>query len=275
MIHFVKMHGLGNDFMIIDGVRQRLHLSPETIRQWAHRHTGVGFDQCLVVEPSSQDDVDFCYRIFNASGEEVQQCGNGARCLARFIHLTGLSNKNPIKVATLSTSMALTLREDGLVTVDLPPPVWNPQEVPCQAKQEQTLYSLELEDSKIAFHVVSVGNPHAVILVEDINQTPVSSLGKQLCTHPFFPEQVNVGFLQITKPGQLHLRVYERGCGETKACGSGAVAAAVIARRYHQQPKSMTVSLPGGDLIIDQNNPQAPITMTGPATFVYQGELLL
>lgn len=274
MMRFVKMHGLGNDFMVIDGVRQKINSDPKTIQKWAQRHTGIGFDQCLIVEPSNQADVDFNYRIFNANGEEVHQCGNGARCLARFIHFAGLSKKNPITVATKTTKMNLTLTDNNLVTVHLPPPLWSPQQIPCLAESEQERYSIDFNDQTIHFYAVSVGNPHAVIMVDDIDQAPVAILGKLLCEHPFFPHQVNVGFLQINKPGRLNLRVYERGCGETQACGSGAVAAAVVARRYLQQPQTMTVTLPGGELIIDHEHPQAPITMTGPATFVYQGELL-
>jgi len=274
MIRFVKMHGLGNDFMVVDAVQQQLNLVPATIRKWANRHTGIGFDQCLIVEPPSQANVDFNYRIFNANGEEVSQCGNGARCLARFIHLTGLSHQNQITVATKSTTMKLTITDDEQVSVQLPPPIWDPKGIPCLADNTQSTYAIHIGEHEIKIHAVSVGNPHAVMLVDDIKTAPVTTLGKQLCEHPFFPEQVNVGFLQITQPGQLDLRVYERGCGETQACGSGAVAAAVIARRYHQQPQKMTVNLPGGQLIIEQGDPQAPINMIGPATFVYQGEIL-
>jgi diaminopimelate epimerase len=274
-MRFAKMHGLGNDFMVIDGVGQDLTLSPDIIRQWSQRHTGVGFDQCLVVESSNQPGIDFHYRIFNADGNEVYQCGNGARCLARFIHMTGLSSKNPIIVATKTTQMQLTINEDNQVAVQLPPPKWTPDEIPCLANTEQEYYAIDIDGHLVTFYAVSVGNPHAVLTVEDINKAPVATLGKQLSEHAFFPNQVNVGFLQISRPGQLLLRVYERGCGETQACGSGAMAADVVARRYLHQPKSMTVVLPGGQLTIDQEDPQAPITMTGPATFVYQGELLL
>ncbi len=275
MIRFIKMHGLGNDFMVIDGIRQNLTLTADTIRQWADRHTGVGFDQCLIVETATQKGVDFNYRIFNANGEEVGQCGNGARCLARFIQFSGLSDKKTIIVGTQTTSMQLTLTQKGEVSVQLSPPAWSPVDIPCQATCEQTKYTIPLDSGNITLHAVSVGNPHAVLIVDDVDKVPVSTLGKQICEHPFFPQQANVGFLQIIREGLLKLRVYERGCGETKACGSGAVAAAVIARRFHQQPQTMTVNLPGGNLTVVHEHPHAPIIMIGDATFVYQGEILL
>ncbi len=262
-IRFTKMHALGNDFMVIDAVRQSIMLSPEQIKTLAQRHTGIGFDQCLIVEPSNKPNVDFYYRIYNADGSEVGQCGNGARCLARFIQHYGLSDKKIISVTTKTTHMSLQINSDDTVTIDMGQPQWSnhPDEL-C------------IDDQTYPFHTINLGNPHAVILSENIHQAPVQTVGKQLSTHPFFPEQCNIGFMQILNPTHIQCRIYERGCGETQACGSGAVAAAAIGRLHHGLANHVTVSLPGGDLHVQWPHSDSSIFLTGTATFVYEGTTL-
>ena len=272
---FTKMHGLGNDFMVIDAITQPFDLSPEQMVGLARRDTGVGFDQCLVIEKSTQDAIDFFYRIFNADGQEVGQCGNGARCLARFVHHYGLTTQTTIRVATRTTTMTLYLNDDHSVTVDMGKPLLHPSQIPFTMNQQQALYTLPLNnDERANIHAISVGNPHAVMLVSDISTTPVSHIGPLISQHPLFPEQCNAGFMQIIDQDHLRLRVYERGCGETRACGSGAVAAAAVGRLFHQLNERITVHLPGGDLIVDWPSTEASICLTGPATFVYEGHLI-
>ncbi|TAL63875.1 MAG: diaminopimelate epimerase [Legionella sp.] len=274
-IQFTKMHGLGNDFMMLDGVHQKLEFTTNDIAQWSQRNTGVGFDQCLIIEPSSSPDIDFNYRIFNADGQEVGQCGNGARCLALFAHRYGLTTKTQLRVATRTTRMQLMINPDKTVTVDMGIPQLKPSSIPLLAQQQEPEYELKLLDgNSVQIHAIQVGNPHAVLLVSDVQTAPVQQLGAQICQHPHFPEQTNVGFMQIISPTHIKLRVFERGAGETQACGSGAVAAVAIGRLYHQLAAEVRVSLPGGDLIIHWPNKNEPILLTGPATFVYEGSLL-
>jgi diaminopimelate epimerase len=263
-MNFIKMHGLGNDFMVIDGVNQKIRLSQQDIIDLAQRNTGVGFDQCLLVETGTTPDIDFFYRIFNADGQEVGQCGNGARCLARFIHFAGLSSKKELRVATKTTEMLLRLNDDKTVTVNMGRPVFegSPLKLPLSEGKFTPVYTLNL------------GNPHAVTLVPDITRAAVADLGKIIAEHPHFPEQTNAGFMQIVNKRQLKLRVYERGCGETMACGSGAVAAAAVGRRFFAMEEKIAVDLPGGQLIIEWASNADPIFLTGPATFVYAGQLL-
>lgn len=273
-IKFTKMHGLGNDFIVIDGIHQKINLSPQQINSMAQRNTGVGFDQCLLIESSQQDGIDFNYRIFNADGQEVGQCGNGARCLALFAKYYGLIDKNHLTVATSTTKMNLYINSDSSVSVNMGIPQLTPSAIPFRAKQQAAEYSLELEhNQRINLHALSVGNPHAVLLTENTETAPVHTVGKQISLHPGFPEQANVGFMQIVSPKHIKLRVYERGCGETQACGSGAVAAAAVGRLYHQLDKQIKVTLPGGDLFIDWAIFNEPIILTGPAVFVYEGIL--
>ncbi|WP_454786141.1 diaminopimelate epimerase [Legionella sp. WA2024007413] len=273
-IKFTKMHGLGNDFIVIDGIHQTINLSPQQIAIMAHRNTGIGFDQCLLIESSQQKGIDFNYRIFNADGQEVGQCGNGARCLALFAKYYGLTDKNHLTVATKTTQMDLHINPDSSVRVNMGIPQLAPSAIPLKAAQQSIEYSLELPTQKmVKFHALSVGNPHAVLLVTDTETAPVDTLGKQISLHQCFPAQANVGFMQIMSSHHIKLRVYERGCGETKACGSGAVAAAAIGRLYHQLDKQIKVTLPGGDLFIDWPEFNQAITLTGPAVFVYEGIL--
>lgn len=273
-IQFTKMHGLGNDFMVIDGMNQSIQPTPAQIAAWSRRDTGVGFDQCLIVERSHEIGVDFFYRIFNANGQEVGQCGNGARCLARFVQRRGLTNKHSICVATHTTRMQLNVLPDETVTVDMGKPHLLPVAIPMHAPTQEPWYSIPLS-SQIAcdVHAISVGNPHAVLVVDDITQAEVQYLGKQISEHPLFPEQTNVGFMHILNSDHIELRVYERGCGETQACGSGAVAAVAVGRLYHQLAERVTVSLPGGDLLVTWPNINDSIFLNGPAVFVYEGIL--
>lgn len=274
-LRFTKMHGLGNDFMVIDGVNQTVNLSSLDIAFLSQTKTGIGFDQCLIVEPSKSADADFNYRIFNANGQEVGQCGNGARCLALFVKHYGLTHKNNLTVRTKTTTMNLYINDHNHVTVDMGIPQSAPLSIPFLTDRSESSYVLELQNQEsIPIHIINVGNPHAVVLVEDIHTAPVERLGSQISTHQRFPEQTNAGFMHILNAEEIDLRVYERGCGETQACGSGAVAAVAIGRLYHQLSKQVTVHLLGGDLIIEWPDINKNILMTGPATFVYEGTLI-
>ncbi|MGQ3889727.1 diaminopimelate epimerase [Legionella sp. CNM-1927-20] len=273
-LHFTKMHGLGNDFIVIDAIRQRVELSQLNIPCLADRHTGIGFDQCLIIEASQDDKIDFFYRIFNADGQEVGQCGNGARCLARFVKYYGLTTKTKINIATKTTYMSLQINPDETVTVDFGQPLFEPRSIPLQALKQMPLYFLPLKNGKNhQVHALSVGNPHAITVVNDLTHTPVRELGREISEHPLFPEQTNAGFMKIINENRIALRVYERGCGETQACGSGAVAAAIVAQLYHHLTSPIEVVLPGGNLLVAWAGLSAPAFLTGPATFVYEGKL--
>lgn len=273
-LKFTKMHGLGNDFMVIDAIHQSVNFTPQQITQLAHRHTGIGFDQCLLIEASPQPDIDFFYRIYNADGSEVGQCGNGARCLARFVRHYGLSIKKEITVATKTTTMNLIINADETVTVNMGIPAFEPEKIPLATEQRRDCYTLTINDQVCSFHAVSLGNPHAVLFTEDVARVPVANLGKSLSQHAFFPEQCNIGFMQRQSPSQLSLRVYERGAEETLACGSGAAAAAAVGMLYYDMQDKVVVSLPGGDLTLFWPDQQGPIFLTGRAEFIYKGQLL-
>lgn len=274
-IRFTKMQGLGNDFMVLDGIHQTIDLTPADIAALSRRDTGVGFDQCLLIETSKVPGVDFFYRIFNANGQEVGQCGNGARCLARFVQHYGLTSQQSITVATHTTRMELHINPDDSVTVDMGQPRLQPACIPLQALAKASLYTIPLKNNRTCdVHAVSVGNPHAVLVVSDVTQAPVDDVGRQISENPLFPEQTNVGFMQIMSSKHINLRVYERGCGETQACGSGAVAAVAMGRLYHHLSKEVTVSLPGGELLISWPDMTGSIFLTGPAVFVYEGKVI-
>lgn len=275
LLRFTKMHGLGNDFMVVDLVTQYAYLTPRLIRQWSNRHTGIGFDQLLVVEVPTRPDVDFRYRIFNADGSEVEQCGNGARCFARFVLDKRLTTKHQIKVETKSGIIELNVRADGYVRVDMGLPRFEPQDIPLQASERSATYHLQLSQQQIAFSAVSMGNPHAVLRVDNVELTAVAHIGPQMETHPFFPNKANIGFLQIDNLHNARLRVWERGVGETQACGTGACAAAVtaIAQGWMQSP--VDIELPGGRLTIEWQGEGHSVYMTGPATRVYEGQIRL
>lgn len=274
-LKFSKMHGLGNDFVVLDGVRQSLTLTPEQLRHLADRHFGVGCDQILLVEPAVQSGVDFRYRIFNADGGEVEQCGNGARCFVRFVHDQGLTDKREIRVETMSGVIGPRLEADGLVTVDMGVPVFEPEKIPFVSPSAEMVQPLMVRDRDVMITAVSMGNPHAVQVVADVDEAPVSKDGPLIETHPRFPQRVNAGFMQILDRHAIRLRVHERGAGETLACGTGACAAAVtgVVRGLVDSP--VRVETRGGDLSIAWAGAGTPVLMTGPAVTVFSGEIEL
>jgi diaminopimelate epimerase len=272
---FAKMHGLGNDFVVIDGFRQSVELTVEQLRFLADRHFGIGCDQVLLVEQAGQAGVDFRYRIFNADGGEVEQCGNGARCFVRFVHEQGLTDKREIRVETLRGLIVPRLEEDGAVTVDMGPPVFTPAQIPFVSTIDDLLQVLQLADDEISITAVGMGNPHAVQLVADVDTAPVDRQGPMIESHPRFPQRVNAGFMQVVDRHTIRLRVFERGVGETLACGTGACAAVVagIARGLLDSP--VRVAMRGGDLTVAWNGTGSPVLMTGPAVTVFKGEVEL
>ncbi|HNC22152.1 MAG TPA: diaminopimelate epimerase [Accumulibacter sp.] len=272
---FTKMQGLGNDFVVLDGIRQSLELTPEQLRFMANRHFGIGCDQILLVEAGTRPDVDFRYRIFNGDGGEVEQCGNGARCFARFVHQQGLTTKREIRVETMRGVIVPRLEEDGSVSVDMGVPVFAPDQIPFISDRNDLLQPLRVADEEWAITAVGMGNPHAVQVVADVDTTPVERLGPLIESHPRFPQRVNAGFMQVLDRHAIRLRVFERGAGETLACGSGACAAVVagIARGLLDSP--VRVETRGGDLSIIWNGQGTPVSMTGPALTVFNGEIEL
>ena len=275
LIQFSKMHGLGNDFMVVDGITQKIFFSPEMIRRLADRHFGIGFDQLLLVEPPNDPEQDFHYRIFNADGSEVQQCGNGARCFARFVRLKGLTNKDRIAVSTMSGRIVLQLEQDNQVTVNMGVPEFEPAKVPFRAQKAEKTYLLRVAEQTVMCGVVSMGNPHCVLEVEDVKTAPVETLGAELESFDRFPERVNVGFMELVSANEIRLRVFERGAGETMACGTGACAAAVVGIAQGKLRDRVKVHLPGGTLQIAWKGPGNPVFMTGPAEHVFDGEIEL
>ena len=274
-LKFSKMHGLGNDFVVIDGVRQSVSLTPEQIRFLGHRNFGVGFDQLLLVERAATPGVDFRYRIFNADGGEVEQCGNGARCFVRFVHDEKLTDKREIRVETLRGVIGPRLEDDGNVTVNMGAPVFEPEKIPFDSSSHEVVQTILVGDAEVAITAVSMGNPHAVQVVGDVDAAPVDVQGPQIERHPRFPKRVNAGFMQIVDRHSIKLRVYERGTGETLACGTGACAAVVtgISRGLLDSP--VRVSTRGGDLSIAWAGKGLPVLMTGPAVTVFTGEIEL
>jgi diaminopimelate epimerase len=272
-LRFTKMHGLGNDFVVFDAVRQSLDLDAAAIRRLADRRFGVGCDQVLLVEPPRLAGADFHYRIFNADGSEVEQCGNGARCFARFVRDAGLSRKDEIAVGTAAGSIRLFVEPDGQVRVDMGAPILDPALIPFLADRESPTYELEVDGEMLTIGAVSMGNPHAVTLVDDVEQAEVARLGPLIERHPRFPQRVNAGFMQVLALDCIRLRVYERGTGETLACGTGACAAVVSGRLRGLLAERVRVSLPGGDLVIQWPGVGQPVLMTGPARPVFAGEI--
>jgi diaminopimelate epimerase len=275
MINFTKMHGLGNDFVVIDAINQHVALNAEQIRQLSDRHFGIGFDQLLLVEKPVSANADFKYRIFNADGSEVAQCGNGARCFARFVRDKQLTDKDEIRVDTNSGQLLLHLDEDDLVTVNMGVPRHAPDEIPMLVEEESKYYTVAVNDTERAFGAVSMGNPHAVLQVNDVKTAPVAELGSELERHPVFPERANIGFMQVVDRQHIKLRVFERGAGETLACGSGACAAVVIGIEHNLLDHDVFIELPGGELKISWSGRGEPVFMTGPAVAVFDGTLAL
>ena len=274
-LRFTKMHGLGNDFVVIDAVRQPIELTPEQVRFLANRNFGVGCDQLLVVEPPSRPDVDFRYRIFNADGGEVEQCGNGARCFVRFVHEQGLTAKREIRVETRSGLIAPRLEDDGMVTVDMGVPVLESARVPFVSGSDAVVQPLEVAGATLAITAVSMGNPHAVQVVADVDGAPVAAQGPLIECHPRFPARVNAGFMQVVDADRIRLRVFERGAGETLACGTGACAAVVTGVLRELLTSPVRVETRGGELEIAWAGPGQPVFMTGPAVIVFEGEIEL
>lgn len=274
-LRFTKMHGLGNDFVVIDAINQRFEPNPEQCRFIADRHFGIGCDQILLVETAREPGADYHYRIFNRDGSEVEQCGNGARCFARFVLDHGLTDKRDIDVGTRAGRIRLYIEGDGQVRVNMGRPRFAPAEIPFQAELEQPLYPLDVDNKAIRVGVLSIGNPHAVLRVESVADAPVARLGPLIEVHPRFPNRVNAGFMEVVGRDHIRLRVYERGSGETLACGSGACAAVVAGQRQGLLNRRVRVQLPGGDLVIEWAGTGEPVWMTGPASTVFEGEIAL
>jgi len=271
---FTKMHGLGNDFILIDGVNQSVQLSLEQLCLLADRHFGVGCDQILLVE-KAKGNADFRYRIFNADGSEVEQCGNGARCLVRYVHDHGMTQKNEIRVETLGGLIIPKLESNGEVTVNMGIPKFEPQEIPFIAEKRMLTYPLDIDDKQVEFSILSMGNPHAVQIVEDVNLAPVLVEGALIECHPRFPQHVNAGYMQVVTRNHINIRVYERGTGETLACGTGACAAVVTGITRGLLDSTVKVSTLGGNLVVYWESQDHPVWMTGPAVAVFDGEIEL
>lgn len=274
-LKFSKMHGLGNDFVVLDGIRQSVSLTSAQLRFLADRNFGIGCDQILLVEKASQPDVDFRYRIFNADGSEVEQCGNGARCFVRFVHDVGLTDKREIRVETQTGIIVPRLEEDGNVTVDMGIPRFLPNQIPFLHDDDVVIYSLDVADETLEISVVSMGNPHAVQVVNCVDGAPVADHGPLIENHERFPQRVNAGFMQVLDRQAIKLRVYERGSGETLACGTGACAAVVTGIRRGLLDSPVRVTTRGGGLTIAWGGPGQPVLMTGPAVTVFSGEIEL
>ncbi len=272
-LNFTKMQGTGNDFVVIDNFTTSVQLSALQVKHIANRHFGIGCDQLLMVEKTNKPNVDFRYRIFNADGGEVQQCGNGARCFVRFVVEKGLTKKNTISVETAGGIITLTLQDSGEVTVDMGPPNFLPEALPFIAPKQQIQYTLVLEKASINISAVSMGNPHAVTIVDDVASANVHKLGPQIESHPQFPEHVNAGFMQIVNKNEMNLRVYERGSGETLACGTGACAAVVSGIQLGLLQSPVAVNTRGGRLNIAWSGEQSSVMMTGPAEIVFDGTI--
>jgi diaminopimelate epimerase len=272
-VKFTKMHGLGNDFMVIDGIHQSIDLNPQLIASWADRHFGIGFDQLLLVEEPTTTEALFKYRIFNADGSEVAQCGNGARCFARFVRSRGLTDETTIPVETNSGLLTLNMLDETRVQVNMGIPDFEPANIPLATDQRQERYQLEINGHSITFSALAIGNPHAVLVVDDVDSADVESLGPAIESHPFFPQKVNVGFMQVIKPDEFRLRVFERGSGETQACGSGACAAMTAGNLLGLLDTSATAHLTGGDLQLDWQGEGKPVMMIGDTAEVYEGEI--
>jgi diaminopimelate epimerase len=272
-ILFTKMHGTGNDFVVFDAINQSVALTPEKIRRIADRHIGVGCDQVLVVERATLPEADFRYRIYNADGGEVEQCGNGARCFVRFVHARGLTTKPEIVVETTGGLIRPRLDAGGQVTVNMGVPRFEPGEVPFTAAARAPAYDIDVNGGAREVSVLSMGNPHAVQIVADVEAAPVAAEGASIERHPRFPQRVNAGFMQIVDRGHIRLRVFERGAGETLACGTGACAAVVAGRQRGLLDATVNVSLRGGMLRIAWAGEGEPVWMTGPAVTVFEGTI--
>ena len=276
LLRFTKMHGLGNDFMVIDAISQKVRMRPDLVKELADRNFGIGFDQMLLVEPPTEPTMDFRYRIYNADGSEVEHCGNGARCFARFVRDKGLIMRDEMQVETARGKAILAIKGRDQVEVDMGAPELRPLEVPTTYAEQATTYTTQLADgTKVEFGAVSMGNPHAVLIVDSVANAPVESWGPELESHSVFPNRANIGFMEVISPSEVRLRVYERGAGETQACGTGACAAVVSGRLRGLLDQRVTVHLPGGDLEIEWAGEGHSVMMTGPVATVYEGQIYL
>lgn len=273
LLRFTKMHGLGNDFVVLDLVTQRLNITEQQVRLLADRRLGIGCDQVLVVEIPRHPDIDFRYRIFNNDGSEVEQCGNGARCFAKFVRDKKLTGKSKIKVETNTGVIELLVERNGEIRVNMGKPELQPELIPFDADHQANTYALDVDGTAFEIGAVSMGNPHAVMLVDDIETNLVSQIGPRIEKHPRFPNRVNAGFMQVVSRREINLRVYERGAGETLACGSGACAAVVSGQLRGLLDQRVSVNLPGGKLTIEWRGEGHPVMMTGPATTVFEGQI--
>jgi len=273
-IRFSKMHGLGNDFMVVDLVTQHVEIDAGLVRRWADRRTGVGFDQLLTVEPPTSPDADFRYRIFNADGSEAEQCGNGARCFAKFVADHRLSMKPSLSIQTVGGLITTSLRETDLVEVAMGVPTNEPARVPFVCHAPALSHRLSVNGTEVEVTPVSIGNPHAVLFVDDVANAPIATLGPLLEHHPAFPQRTNVEFCEVVDRGFARLRVWERGVGETRACGTGACAAMVAGRLHGRFDTRVKISLPGGKVRIEWPEATSPVVLVGPACLVYEGEIL-
>ncbi len=270
-LHFTKMHGLGNDFVLIDATQQAIVLTPDQVRRLADRRYGVGCDQILIVESAHAADADFHYRIYNADGGEVEQCGNGARCFARYVREAGLSDKAVLNVETAAGLIRLHTEADGQITIEMGVPRLEPVEIPFDAPSRAMRYHLDVDDTMLEIGAVSMGNPHAVLRVDNVDSAPVATLGPRIESHSRFPQRTNAGFMQVLTRDHIRLRVYERGAGETLACGTGACAAVVAGHVQGLLDNRVSVDLPGGQLVISWAGEGEPVFMTGPASRVFEG----
>ena len=268
---FTKMHGLGNDFIVFDAEHPESVPGAEALRRLADRRTGIGFDQALVLSPPRRPDTDVYYRIFNADGSEVEQCGNGARCIARLVATRAARQERPLTMDSPGGLVEARLRRDGLVSVAMGVPDFDPRSLPFEAEREMASYRIELPTGPVEFGAVSIGNPHVVIRVRSVRDAPVDSVGPAMENHARFPRRVNVGFLEIVAPDHVRLRVFERGVGETQACGTGACAAVAVGRRHGPLAEEVRVDLPGGRLIVQWPGPGESIWLTGPAETAFEG----
>ena len=272
-LKFAKMHGLGNDFAVIDAINQSFEPRPELVQRWADRFDGIGFDQMLIVESPHSEGAAFKYRIYNADGSEVAQCGNGARCFARFVREQGMTDLDIIPVETNTGLLTLEAIDATRYRVNMGVPCFEPAEIPLHAELRQDLYQTEYEGQEISFSAVSIGNPHMVIQVEDINNCDIETLGPYFESHRLFPARANIGFMQVLERGAFKLRVFERGVGETRACGSGACAAMVAGVQLGMLENSARAILSGGELNLEWQGDTNPVMMTGETAMVYQGEI--
>ena len=275
LLKFTKMHGAGNDFVVVDLISQRCRLRPRDVRKLADRRFGVGCDQVLVVEPPGSPEVDFRYRIYNADGREVEQCGNGARCFARFVREKKLTNKRVIQVETAAGVIELRIKGRSEVEVDMGVPIFEPAEIPFSAAARADQYPLPVDQEILEIGALSMGNPHAVLRVDDVNMASVETLGPLIEAHAHFPRRVNAGFMQVVSENEIKLRVFERGVGETLACGTGACAAVVYGICRGWLSNSVTVNLPGGKLSVSWQGAGNPVMMTGPTAVVFEGTIRL